>query len=126
MFKSRQRVHEDVLAGVVWAISGGGLLQIYHIVARAALESGQLIEVMQEAGGRCRPSYVLYPQKRHMSARVRAFVDYLGKALDRPGHPRAAPSMQRQDPRSGVTRREVGARCTVHRRVTTGGIAACE
>lgn len=34
-FKSRQCVHEDVLAGVGWAAAGGGLFQIYHFVSRA-------------------------------------------------------------------------------------------
>lgn len=80
-FKSRQRVHEDVLAGVGWAIAGGGLFQVYHFVAREAVRAGQLIEVMQGAGGRSRSFHVLYPQNRHMSARVRAFVDYLSKAV---------------------------------------------
>jgi DNA-binding transcriptional LysR family regulator len=83
-FKSRQRVHEDVLAGLGWAAAGGGLFQIYHFVARDAVRSGQLVEVMQAAGGRSRPFYVLYPQNRHLSARVRAFVDYLAKAAGRP------------------------------------------
>ncbi len=80
-FKSRQRVHEDVLAGVGWAIAGGGLFQIYHFVAREATKAGQLIEVLQDAGGRSRSFHVLYPQNRHLSARVRAFVDYLAKAV---------------------------------------------
>ena len=85
-FKSRRCVHEDVLAGLGWAIAGGGLFQLYHFVADEALRSGQLVEVMQAAGGRCRPFYVLYPQNRHLSARVRAFVDYLAKAAVRPSN----------------------------------------
>ena len=36
-FKSRQRVHEDVLAGLGWAAAGGGLFQIYHFLSRAKL-----------------------------------------------------------------------------------------
>ncbi len=81
---SRQRVLEDVLAGLGWAVAGGGLFQIYHFVAADALAQGRLIEVMQPFGGRSRPFYVLYPQNRHLSARVRAFVDYL-LAAARPG-----------------------------------------
>lgn len=80
-FKSRQRVHEDVLAGVGWAAAGGGLFQIYHFVAEPAVRAGQLVEVMSRAGGRSRPFHVLYPQNRHLSARVRAFVDYLAGAV---------------------------------------------
>lgn len=82
-FKSRRRVHEDVLAGLGWAAAGGGLFQIYHFVAREAVRSGQLVEVMQAAGGRSRPFHVLYPQNRHLSAKVRAFVDYLANAVGR-------------------------------------------
>lgn len=86
-FKSRQRVHEDVLAGVGWAIAGGGLFQIYHFVARKAVEAGQLVEVMQGAGGRSRSFHVLYPQNRHLSARVRAFVDHLANAVSAQSQP---------------------------------------
>lgn len=80
-FRSRQRVHEDVLAGLGWAMAGGGLFQIYHFVAREAVQAGRLVEVMQSHGGRSRPFHVLYPQNRHLSARVRAFVAYLADAV---------------------------------------------
>ena len=80
-FSSRQRVHEDVLASVGWAIAGGGLFQIYHFVAKEAVAQGRLVEVLQDIGGCSRPFYVLYPQNRHLSARVRAFVDYLVSAV---------------------------------------------
>ncbi|KDB53463.1 bacterial regulatory helix-turn-helix, lysR family protein [Sphaerotilus natans subsp. natans DSM 6575] len=88
-FRSRQRVHEDVLAGVGWAVAGGGLFQIYHFVAHAAVQAGQLVEVMAGHGGRSRPFHVLYPQNRHLSARVRAFVDYLAEAVG-PSKPQPA------------------------------------
>ena len=74
-------MHEDVLAGVGWAVAGGALFQIYRFVAREAVKAGQLIEVMQGAGGRARSFHVLYPQNSHLSARVRAFVDHLAKAV---------------------------------------------
>lgn len=81
-FKSRLRVHEDVLAGVGWAMAGGGLFQIYHFVAQQAVAAGRLVEVMRGWSGRSRPFYVLYPHNRHLSARVRAFVDFLAQAPD--------------------------------------------
>lgn len=78
---SRQRVLEDVLAGLGWAVAGGGLFQIYHFVAAEAIRQGKLVEVMAPFAGRSRPFYALYPQHRHLSARVRAFVDYLLAAV---------------------------------------------
>jgi len=76
-FSSRQRVHEDVLGAVSWARAGGGLFQIYHFIAQEYVARGELVEVLQPFAGRSRPFNVLYPQNRHLSARVRAFVDFL-------------------------------------------------
>ncbi|MFQ2621584.1 LysR family transcriptional regulator [Aeromonas caviae] len=85
--QSRQRVLDDVLAGLGWAVAGGGLFQIYHFVAAEALLQGKLVEVMTPFAGRSRPFYALYPQHRHLSARVRAFVDYLLAAVRPEGSP---------------------------------------
>ena len=76
-FSSRQRVHEDVLGCVNWARAGGGLFQTYDFIARDAVQRGELVEVLRRHRGRSRPFSILYPQNRHLSARVRAFVAYL-------------------------------------------------
>ena len=78
-FNSRLRVREDVLAAVTWARAGGGLFQIYHFIAQEFVARGELVEVLQAFNGRSRPFSVLYPQNRHLSARVRTFVDFLFK-----------------------------------------------
>jgi DNA-binding transcriptional LysR family regulator len=80
-FRSRMRVHEDVLGCVSWARAGGGLFQIYHFIAADDVQRGELVEVMQAHAGRSRPFSILYPQNRHLSARVRAFVDFVKKAV---------------------------------------------
>lgn len=80
-FRSRQRVHDDALGCISWARAGGGLFQIYHFIADAAVEAGELSEVLQDFGGRTRQFSILYPQNRHLSARVRAFVDFLRSAV---------------------------------------------
>jgi DNA-binding transcriptional LysR family regulator len=82
-FRSHKRVHDDVLGCVNWAIAGGGLFQIYHFIAQAAVMRGELIEVLQSASGRTRRFSILYPQNRHLSARVRAFVDFMVRAVRR-------------------------------------------
>jgi len=75
--KSGKRIYDDVLGCVNWALAGGGLFQIYHFIAKSAVERGELIEVLKESSGRTRRFSILYPQNRHLSARVRAFVDFL-------------------------------------------------
>lgn len=76
-FRSRLRVHDDAMGCISWAAAGGGLFQIYHFIAEAAVRRGELVEVLQAYGGRSRQFSILYPQNRHLSARVRAFVDFM-------------------------------------------------
>ncbi|MFT3849154.1 MAG: LysR family transcriptional regulator [Propionivibrio sp.] len=76
--RSRLRVLDDALGCVSWARAGGGLAQTYHFIADEAVARGELVEVLQRYGGRSRQFSILYPQNRHLSARVRAFVDFLG------------------------------------------------
>lgn len=71
------RVLDDVLGCVNHARAGGGLCQIYHFIADAAVRSGELKEVLQPFGGRSRPFTILYPHNRHVAPRVRAFVDFV-------------------------------------------------
>ncbi|MDQ8020701.1 MAG: LysR family transcriptional regulator [Moraxellaceae bacterium] len=75
------RVLEDVLGCVSFARAGGGLVQIYHFVVAEQLARGELVEVLQPYAGRSRPFSILYPHNRHLSARVRAFVDFMLQAV---------------------------------------------
>jgi DNA-binding transcriptional LysR family regulator len=75
--EGRVNVQGDVLGCLSYAVGGGGLLQTYHFVAQRHLENGSLVEVMQAFGGRSRPFSIMYPHNRHLSAKVRAFVQFL-------------------------------------------------
>ncbi|MEC5398672.1 LysR family transcriptional regulator [Uliginosibacterium sp. H1] len=75
------RVLEDVLGCVSFARAGGGLVQIYHFVVAEQLARGELVEVLKPYAGRSRPFSILYPHNRHLSARVRAFVDFMLQAV---------------------------------------------
>lgn len=76
-FRSRLRVLDDPFGCISLAQAGGGLYQTYHFIANSMVARGELVEVLQGHGGRTRPFTILYPQNRHLSARVRAFVDFL-------------------------------------------------
>lgn len=76
-FKSRRRVYDDVMGCLTWAKAGGGLFQIYHFIVQPAVERGELVEVLTTLTPRTRRFSILYPQNRHMSAKIRIFVDFL-------------------------------------------------
>jgi DNA-binding transcriptional LysR family regulator len=78
---SRMRVLNDALGAVAWVNAGGGLYQTYRFAVGDALRRSDLVEVLQAFGSRSRPFSILYPQNRHLSARVRAFVEFLRAAV---------------------------------------------
>lgn len=76
-FESKVRVQQDLLGCVTYARAGGGCFQIYHHVARDDVARGDLVEILHAYSGRTRPFSIVYPQNRHLSAKVRAFVDFI-------------------------------------------------
>jgi DNA-binding transcriptional LysR family regulator len=84
MLRSQLRLLDDALGCISWGHAGGGLFQTYHFIAGPAVARGELVEVLQEYGGRSRQFSVTYPQNRHLSARVRAFVDFMLQRLRLP------------------------------------------
>jgi DNA-binding transcriptional LysR family regulator len=74
-FKSSVRVSEDPLGALTLARSGMGLVQIFEWIAQA--HGKDLTEVLTPFAGRSRPFYILYPQNKQLSARVRVLAEYL-------------------------------------------------
>jgi DNA-binding transcriptional LysR family regulator len=72
---SSVQVSEEPLGAVMLARAGMGLVQTMGWIAHSY--AAELTEVLQPFAGRTRPFYVLYPQNRHLAARVRVLVDYL-------------------------------------------------
>ncbi len=68
---------EDILGGATLVRAGAGLFQTYRFVVEQDLRDGTLVEVLKDYGGSTRPFVLLYPSARHVSRRVRAFVDFL-------------------------------------------------
>jgi DNA-binding transcriptional LysR family regulator len=73
----------DVLAGVTLARHGAGLFQTYRFIVEKDLAQGTLQELLTPYGGCSRPFVLLYPHARHLSSRVRSFVDFLMARLQR-------------------------------------------
>lgn len=66
----------DGNAHLAAVLGGFGISQCVRLVADPYLQSGQLVEVLPD--WRCPPipMHVVYPPNRHLSAKVRAFVDW--------------------------------------------------
>ncbi|THH38906.1 LysR family transcriptional regulator [Aliishimia ponticola] len=60
---------------------GLGLIQKPRYSAAEDLASGRLVEVLRDTPPPASPVSILYPRARHLSARVRAFVDWADSAL---------------------------------------------
>lgn len=63
------------------AISGLGIIMCPLFIVKEAVEKGELVPVLPEWNRDPVPLYVVYPQTRHLSNRVRVFVDWLAKQL---------------------------------------------
>ncbi|EHS51366.1 transcriptional regulator, LysR family [Rhizobium sp. PDO1-076] len=67
------------------AISGMGVVQVPEFMVKSAVEKGELVPVLTEWRRDPLPLYVVYPQTRHLSNKVRVFVDWLAKELQAVG-----------------------------------------
>ncbi len=59
------------------AITGIGVIQTFEHAARAALDSGELVEILPQWRPASLPLRLIYPQTRHMTHRLRVFVEWL-------------------------------------------------
>ena len=72
---STVRVSEDPLGCVVLARASMGFVQTFGWIASSY--GKEFVEILKPLSGCSRPFYLLYPQNRHQSAKVRALVDFL-------------------------------------------------
>ena len=68
-------VSEEPIGCIVLARSGMGLVQTFSWIADSY--KGEFVEVLKPFSGRTRPFYLLYPQNRHQSVKVRVLIDFL-------------------------------------------------
>src|SRR6195256_80085 len=58
-----------------------GIVKVANYMARPYLESGQLIQVLTDWTAEQVPISVMYPKSRHLSAKVRIFVDWVSELI---------------------------------------------
>jgi DNA-binding transcriptional LysR family regulator len=71
----------DARSYVNASIAGLGLVQCPHFMVRDAVRNGELVEVLSEWHCEPLPLYIVYPHTRHLSNKVRVFVDWLAKLV---------------------------------------------
>ena len=64
------------------AVEGWGIILVPSFIAYKEIESGALVQVLEEYKPLQLDAYAIYPQTRHLSQRVRAFVDFLVKRFE--------------------------------------------
>jgi LysR family transcriptional regulator for bpeEF and oprC len=74
----------DVYLGC--ALDGHGIARISQAMADPYINSGRLVEIMTEWQSDELPISAMYPQNRHLSAKVRVFVNWAAEIFSR--HPR--------------------------------------
>ncbi len=72
-------------------IAGLGIVQTFGYAAAQALREGRLVEILQPWRPSPYPFHVVYPQARHVTPRLRVFMDWLlevfPQPLSQPGAP---------------------------------------
>ncbi|MEL7313444.1 MAG: LysR family transcriptional regulator [Cyanobacteria bacterium J06559_3] len=59
------------------AIAGAGIIQVHEYIAGKAIQQGQLQPLLVDYKAEGKPITVVYPQKRHLSAKVRVFIEFM-------------------------------------------------
>jgi DNA-binding transcriptional LysR family regulator len=62
-------------------VAGLGLIQTFEYAAAEALAQGAVVEVLERWRPPRFPFHVLYPQNRHVSQRLRVFIDWLVECM---------------------------------------------
>jgi len=73
----------DSNAYMAATLAGLGVAQLVTFMAAPHLETGALVQVLPEWSTKPVPIYVVYPPNRHLSAKVRSFVDWTADLFSR-------------------------------------------
>jgi DNA-binding transcriptional LysR family regulator len=64
------------------AVDGHGISNLPTFVVYKQIEKGQLVPLMRDYSAWKVNAYAIYPQTRHLSKRVRVFIDFLAKRFE--------------------------------------------
>jgi DNA-binding transcriptional LysR family regulator len=73
-----------------WALAGKGLAWRSMWEVAQQIEAGRLVTVLDQHAAPGNDIYAVFAQRRHLPLRIRAFVDFLRRAYDRPDYWRRA------------------------------------
>ena len=94
----------DVATMLSAALAGVGVAATSIVMATPHLDAGKLQVVLPEWSAGTWPLYVAYPPSRHVSAKLRVFIDWIAELVQ--SHPchtsRHKPRARSRDKRSGV------------------------
>lgn len=83
-------VVNDAQVAVNAAVAGGGLAYVHQKYVERELAAGELVRVLENWSPGIGPPYLYYPRQRHISAAMKAFVEFCrSAAMQMPGsaHP---------------------------------------
>lgn len=63
------------------AVAGIGIIQTFRYSVRELIEAGSLVEILATWRPPHYPFYVVYPQNRHVTQRLRVFIAWLGEVF---------------------------------------------
>jgi DNA-binding transcriptional LysR family regulator len=64
---------------------GLGVVQVPLFMVREAIAAGTLVTLLDDWASIPRPLYLVYPPNRHVSVRLRAFIDWAAALFARSG-----------------------------------------
>ena len=99
--------------------SGLGIVIEPEYTVRGLIERGQLVRILADYHGPRADIWAVYPSRRHLSAKVRLFVDHLAALFAAPVSALAAPS-SRNKRTEGTDRTERPARGKARRQSAAG------
>jgi len=68
-------------AHIAAGVAGLGLIQTLEFMARPYIERGELVSVLGDWQPEPQPVYLAYPPNRHLSAKLRVFVDWTAEVF---------------------------------------------